>query len=388
MKLAIIGAGKVGTALTKVLCAQESVRSVIVIDQNGTSLQALEDEINDKKLRTFRVGIEKELSISGLIKGHDCLISALPYEFNARIAKLAVKNGINFIDFGANDATLEKQMELNQLAFEKELHIIPNCGVAPGLVNIMALHAFEDFDSVDDIKIRAAGLPVDPHPPLNYQLSFSPSGLISEYLGEALIIKDGKIESVNALDGLEPIELKNNVDLGELEAFYTSGQITTLAHQLEGKVKNLEFKTIRYAGHRNIIKSLFDLGFDSDGLIDIRSSLSYRNLLIRQLLRKLPQGAPDISLIKVKVTGVKDGKNTKRVYEIVERFNDELQISAMMLTTVVPVVVMTQLMAENKLESNFGVHPPELAVPKKEFIDRVIAENINLSITDDVLEMA
>ncbi len=385
MKLAIIGAGTVGAALTKVLCAQDSVTKVVLLDKNGFALNELTNEIKSSKLRTHKVGIEQQLAVSGLIKGFDCLISALPYEYNRRITRLAIKNGINYLDFGANDATFEKQKELHEAAKAKEIFALPNCGLAPGLVNIVAMQAFKVFDKVDSIRMRSAGLPLDPIPPLNYQLSFSPAGLVNEYLGDTFILENGKLTNVKALDGHETVIFKSMPELGELESFYTSGQSATLAKLLEGKVDKLEFKTLRYPGHRNIIKSLFDLGFDSDSLIDIRSSMTYKKLLIRQLLRNLPQSPTDIALTKIKVIGEKDGKQIEKVYEIVEKHNDELNISGLMYSTALPTLVVAELIKQKKLGNNYGVFAPEEVVPGDEFLEGLKSKGLNITITESEL---
>lgn len=386
MKFAIIGAGTVGAALTKILCAKEMVAKVVLIDKNGFALNELAQQIKSPKLRTHKVGIEQELAVAGIIKGFDCIISALPYIHNRRVARLAIKNGINYLDFGANDQVFERQKELHDAAREKELFVLPNCGLAPGMANILAIKAFHEFEQVDSIRIRSAGLPLHPVPPLNYQLSFSPAGLVNEYLGEAYIISNGELTTVNALDGLENVVFKSKEDLGELEAFYTSGQTTTLARMLEGKVNTFEFKTLRYPGHRNIIKSLFDLGFDSDKLIDIRSSVTYRNLLIRQLLRNLPQSESDISLTKIKVSGIKNGKQVEQVFEIVESQNEELQVSGLMLTTAIPTIVVAKLIAEKKMPRNFGVFAPEEVVPGDAFLDGIRSMGLSVTITEHELE--
>ena len=388
MKIAIIGAGTVGAALTRVLCSEPSVSAVSVIDKNGTVLETLQKSIQSSKLRTFRIGVEKEQSLATIIKGLDCLVSALPYDYNRRLTRLAIENEINYIDLGANDATFEKQLTYSDRALESGVVAIPNCGMAPGMINIIALQAYEEFDSVDSINIRATGLPVHPKPPLNYELSFSPTGLVNEYLNNAFIIKEGKVVDVNALDGLENLSFFTKPEMGELEAFYTSSHITSLSRHLEGKVNELDFKTVRYKGHRDIMKALFELGFDSDGIIDIRSNLTYRNLLIRQLNKKLPKAQEDVVLAKIVVNGKINGQNIVRDYEIVHNYLQTHDLSAMMACTAIPVAIVAELINENKLSVSGGVYAPELIIDKAEFMKRLGEKGIEVSVNEHEYESA
>ena len=274
MKIAVLGAGAAGTAITRFLSQEKKVTAIRVLDRNGNALDELESSVNSSKIRVHRVAIDKEMSVTAILKGAQCIISALPFKHNYRVAKIALKAGIPYVDLGGDDDITFKQLSLGEKAREANIFMVPNSGFAPGLVNILAMHGFESFDSVDSIIIRAAGLPKDPIPPLNYHLSFSPVGLVNEYLNKVTVIENGELVEMDALDGYETCKLKSHPDLGPLEAFYTSGSATFIAKELEGKIKTLDFKTLRYLGHRNIIKAFFDLGFNSSQIIDIRTSLT------------------------------------------------------------------------------------------------------------------
>ncbi len=383
MKIAILGAGMVGAALAKLFCSNKNTQSVVVLDSNGTALEELEDTINSPLLKTFKISIERESSIIGLLKGFDCLVSALPYKHNLQLTQLALKMEINYIDLGGRDGMYETQKALHREAEIAERWIIPHCGFAPGMINIMAMHGFEDFDKVDSIRIRAAGLPVNPVPPLNYQLGFSPVGLIEEYIEQPLIIQDGVATYVNALDGYELLSFRARPDLGEFESFYVSSRITTLARDLEGKVGYLDYKTVRYKGHCDIFKSLFQLGFDSKQIIDIRASLTYRDLLIRQIARKLPSGGKDFVIAKVLVEGTRNGQSTLRDYELFHESN-EPGLSAIMAATAIPVVTMAEFITEGKLPGKGGVYTPETIVPKTDFLERLIEKGLDLKVVETV----
>lgn len=381
MKIAILGAGMVGAALAKLFCSNERTQSVVVLDSNGIALEELEESINSPLLKTYKISIERESSIIGILKGFDCLVSALPYKYNLQLTQLALKMEINYIDLGGRDGMFETQKTLHNDAVVAEKWIIPNCGFAPGMINIMAMHGYEDFDTVESIRIRAAGLPVNPVPPLNYQLGFSPVGLVEEYIEKPLIIQDGVATYVNALDGYETLSFRARPDLGEFESFYVSSRITTLARELEGKVNYLDYKTVRYKGHCDIFKSLFQLGFDSKQIIDIRASLTYRELLIRQIARKLPLGGKDFVVGKVLVSGTRNGNSLTRDYELFHESNVP-GVSAIMAATAIPVIAMAEFITEGKLPGKGGVFTPETIVPKAQFLERLVEKGLDLKVVE------
>lgn len=386
MKIAILGAGPVGKALTHLLCKNPTVKAVNVIDQNGNALSELEQHCTDTKLRTYRVNIEQERSLVSLLKGFDCVISALPHQFNLKLTEMAIDIGINYLDFGGHDDVLSEQLKLSDKAQTRERWVIPNCGLAPGLVNILAMHGYETFDNTDSIRIWSTGLPVELLPPLNFQIAFSPAGLVDEYVNPSLIIEDGKLIQVPSLDGYEKIRFDTRPEMGELEAFYSSGNITALAQYLDGKVNLLTYKALRYPGHRDIIKSLMVLGFGSTQIIDIRTNLTYQDLLIRQIRKNLPSGKPDCVLVKVLIEGTLNQEQVSREYELIHNYEDTEGLSAMMACTSIPAVIVSELIAERKLEGIGGVATPEMVVPKEEFLSRLRERGLNLSISEKVME--
>ena len=167
MKIAVVGAGMVGAAIARLLCAEPRVNSVNVIDRNGFALEELSDRLESPKLRTHRVKIEQEMSIVGLLKGTDVLISALPFKQNVKLTGIALSLGAHYVDLGGDDTTYAEELGYQAAAMAAGRWVVPNCGLAPGLTNILAMHGFESFDSVESIRIRAAALPQAPIPPLN-----------------------------------------------------------------------------------------------------------------------------------------------------------------------------------------------------------------------------
>ncbi len=382
MKIAVLGAGAAGTAITRFLNKEKSVTSIRILDRNGNALEELEESINSNKLRVHRVSMDKEMSVAGLLNGVDCIISALPYKHNYKVSKIALKSEIPYVDLGGDDEITQKQLNLSEQAREAGVFMVPNAGFAPGLVNVLAMHGFESFDAVESIIIRAAGLPKEPVPPLNYHLSFSPVGLVNEYLHKVTLIENGELIQMDALDGYETCKLKAHPELGPLEAFYTSGSSTFIAKELVGKVNTLDFKTLRYAGHRDIIKAFFDLGFNSAQIIDIRTGLTYRELFIRQLKKHLPHTKNDIAVAKINLKGTRDGKSMFREYEVYLESEQDAPISAMMTVTSLSAVTTALLLGENRLKGAGGVYTPETILPKEEYIDRMKLSGVNISVSE------
>lgn len=382
MKIAVLGAGAAGTAITRFLNQEKNVTSIRVLDRNGNALEELEESVHSSKLRVHRVAIDKEMSVSGLLTGVECIISALPFKHNYRAATIALKAGIPYVDLGGDDNTTIKQLALAEKAKEANTIMIPNAGFAPGLVNILAMHGFESFEKVDSIIIRAAGLPKNPVPPLNYHLSFSPVGLVNEYLNKASIIENGKSIEIDALDGYETCKLKARPELGTLEAFYTSGSSTFIVRELEGKVNTFDYKTLRYVGHRDIIKAIFELGFNSPQIIDIRSGITYKDLFIRQLKKNLPYTKEDIAVAKINVTGSRSGQKFVREYEVYLESEANPDISAMMTVTSQSAVTTAMMIAEKKITAPGGVYIPENILPREEYIERMKSHGVNITISE------
>jgi len=382
MKIAVLGAGAAGAAITDFLTREESTTAVTVIDRNGGLLQDLQNRVKSRKLRVHRISMEKENAILSLISGYDCIISALPYSQNYKVAALAVRAGINYVDLGGDDFTMSKQFELGKEAKENNVFVVPSAGFAPGMVNILAVHGFQAFDTVDSLTIRAAAIPKYPEPPLRFHRSFSPHGLINEYLNMVPVIENGILTEKSALDGHELFTFASRPELGELEAFYVSGTATVLSKWLEGKVNEFNFKTLRYPGHRDIMKAFFELGFDSEQIIDIRSSLTYKELFVRQLQRYLPQSTDDIALAQIIVRGKRHDTDVTRTYELNLDADPDSEYSAMMTCTAWSAVQTGLLIASGNIDSVGGVFVPEDIVPKKEYLEFMRTHGVSVKISD------
>jgi lysine 6-dehydrogenase len=178
-------------------------------------------------------------------------ISAVPFPLNLGLAKAAVAAGVHFCDLGGNDAVVAKEMALDRAAAKKGVCLVPDCGLAPGMASFLVAWGLQGFTKADRVRIRVGGLPLDPKPPLNYQMVFSMEGLINEYRGFCRTLKNGRLARVRAMTGIESVDFPG---VGRLEAFNTSGGASTMPDTYRGKVGSLDYKTLRFPGHCALMK--------------------------------------------------------------------------------------------------------------------------------------
>jgi lysine 6-dehydrogenase len=264
----------------------------------------------------------------------------------------------------------ENSLTLNEKAVEAGVTIIPDCGLAPGISNILVGHAAEKLDKVWTVHIIVGGLPEKPVPPLGYIITWSPENLIDEYTRKARIVKDGEIVEVEALSGLEEVEFPN---VGMLEAFFTDG-LRTLPYTVKN-VDSMWEKTLRYPGHAKKIGLLRTLGFFDEEQISVDGvSLSPRELttkLFEQKLRK-PE-IRDFVAMKVEVSGIKDDKHVRYVYHLLDRYDESLGITAMARTTAYSASVTGQLLLKKAVKEK-GVVPPERLGLSEKFFSAFLSE--------------
>jgi len=271
------------------------------------------------------------------------------------------------VDLGGNNTVVERQFRLDQKAKDNNVGIVPDCGLAPGMVSIVAPYVMDQLARIDDVKIRIGGLPLTPKTPLKYKIVFSVHGLINEYIEPTVVIEDGKVKTVESMTGLETIEFPH--PFGKLEAFYTSGGVSTMPQTFEKDVINLDYKTIRYPGHASLMKAMIDLGltdkksqFDLDG-----KSMNTRATFEAMLNSLLQYESDDVILIRVEAKGQKEGKEKTLVYQAIEYGDKKKQPVSHDATTAFPASIVLQMLVENKITDR-GVLKQELSVPGFEFM--------------------
>jgi lysine 6-dehydrogenase len=247
------------------------------------------------------------------------------------------------------------------------------------MVSILAMHGASRFDQTDEIHIRVGGLPQDPQPPLGYQLVFSVEGLINEYIEVARVIRDGRITKVESMTEIEQLEFDG---FPPLEAFQTSGGTSTLPDTFLGSVRELDYKTIRYAGHCERFKTMIDLGLcSSDKIIVDSQKITPRKIFGELLQRNLPADGPDYVLVRLDLVGNKDGRPKRLRYDIVDKLDEQTGLSAMMRTTAFPASIIAQMMARGDCLVR-GATPQEKAINPNKFVAELARRGINIKVTE------
>lgn len=376
MKYTVIGAGMMGSAAAFYLSTANPGDEIVIADINVQQARTAAGAIG-QNVSAVRVDVNNMREVVNLISGCGAVISAVSYSVNLQMTRAAIEAGVSMCDLGGNNDVVEKQLTLDAAAREKNVTIVPNCGLAPGLINILAMEGVKEFETLDAIHLRVGGLPQHPRPPLFYQIVFSVEGLINEYVEKATVIQDGELKQIDPMSGLEEIEFPP--PFGTLEAFNTSGGLSRLTHLLAGKVKDLDYKTIRYKGHCEKFKTLLDLGFATSEPMMVGGSVKTNREFFADLLRKkLDYGDKDVVLARATITGRTAATAKTLVYEFVDYYDDTTKMTAMMRATAFPTSIVAHMLA-NGIITHKGVVVPEQCVPGNLMIDELGKRNLNIT---------
>jgi len=380
MNILILGAGRMGRAIAFDCLKQRDVTQVIVADISENQVIESMRGFENPKLHSAIVDVTNLKDVASLMKGNSVVISAVPYMFNVDLARTAIESGCSFCDLGGNTDIVHQELSMNDDAVKKGVTIIPDCGLAPGMANNVTAYIIDEFDTVDSAKIRVGGLPINPVPPLNYMQLFSVHGLLNEYMGDAVIVEDGKIKKVPALSGLESLDIGK--EFKDMEAFFTLGGTSTLPETFGDKVKNLDYKTIRYKGHRDLIRAMFDIGLS--GLEEVKingGSVVPRNLLANLLEKNLPKEGMDVTLVKIEAEGVKSGEKVRVTYELIDHYDTENELTSMMRTTGYSAAIVALMLARNMTKGP-GALPQEKALNLGNFMSELSMRNITFNVNE------
>jgi lysine 6-dehydrogenase len=352
------------------------VTEVRLADINIANLPAFLAPLSGKRLIPTPLDVRDKEATLALMRESDAVMSAIPYYFNGDLAKLAVEAGTNFSDLGGNTEIVLEQRKLDAKAKEKGLSVIPDCGLAPGMVNILAEYGIEQMDEVESVKIYVGGLPQHPEPPLNYQIVYSLEGVLDYYTTLSWVLRDGKRTKVKALSELETVEFPEPV--GKLEAFHTAGGLSTMADRYEGKIPTMEYKTLRYPGHAHIMEAIRELGLLEMNPVEVKGvKVAPRDVFVATAGPRLtkPEGK-DLVALRVIVSGKKGGKPKKVGWELIDYYDAEHGISAMERTTGYSLSITGQLQARGEVKK--GVNTPDECMPARQYIDALAERGIKL----------
>ncbi len=337
----VLGGGKIGGAVAALLHGSGDY-GVTVADRDADNLAHLGSGIGREAM-----DIGDSAALERLLAGQYAVISAAPYHLTTRIAFAAKTAGAHYLDLTEDVASTRA---VRALADRAETAFIPQCGLAPGFISIVAQDMAARFDSLQDVRLRVGALPVYPSNALSYNLTWSTEGLINEYCEPCEAIVHGERRETTALEELESFAL----DGVTYEAFNTSGGLGSLSETLAGRVRNLNYRTIRYPGHATIMKLLLnDLG------------LRHRRDVLKDILEtNIPQTAQDVVVIFVTASGWREGRLTQETYahKVYAGKVRGVPMSAIQATTASSVCAVLDLLATGALRARGMVRQEEIAL--------------------------
>ena len=370
MRMLVLGAGLQGSACAYDLLQNPGVTGVTIADLRPDHLPRFLEAARDERLRPVKLDVSDEQAVRQAMAGHAAVMSAIPYYYNGPMARFAVESGCHFADLGGNTEIVMEQKKLHDEAKSKGVSVIPDCGLAPGMVNILAAEGIRRVDHADTVKIFVGGLPQNPEPPLNYQIVYSLEGALDYYTTRSWIVRDGEPAQVDALSEIEHVEFPEPV--GRLEAFHTAGGISTMPFAYAGRIDSMEYKTLRYPGHADVMRPIRDLGLLSLEPIEVKGQrVVPRDLFIAAVTPQLkkPEGR-DLVALRVEVAGTKGGSPSRTVFQLIDRYDTEHGISAMMRTTGYSLSITGQMQADGRVTET-GVHTPDEAMPFRAYVDEL-----------------
>lgn len=333
-KIAVLGLGKVGSLVATLLSSKYEVEGM--------------DQSTIKEEFPFKISsgdVSKEETIRKLLEDKEAVVSCLPYFLNIKIAEIATDMGVHYFDLTEDVPTLHA---IQKMAKNSKSVLAPQCGLAPGFIGILGAGLYNQFSDVRSVKLRVGALPLHPMGQLGYSFTWSAEGVINEYLNDTEVIHNGERKMLSSLDDVESI----NINGRQYEAFLTSGGLGTMCETLDGKVDTLNYKTMRYPGHRDAMKLLlYDLLLKDD-----------RKLAKNILNNALPLVDDDIVLVYAAVEGVMDGQLRRK--EFSESYRkitlEDKEWRAISWTTACSISTVVDLVSEGKLKKEGFIKQEEI----------------------------
>ncbi|NLR77836.1 saccharopine dehydrogenase family protein [Chitinophaga eiseniae] len=340
-RVMIIGAGKIGETAAFLL-QQSGDYTVTLADSNEGLLQKCTDEGIHKTL----LNVNDASALEQALTDQDMVLSACPFYLNVKIATAAAKANTHYFDLTEDVATTNA---IREIAAKANVSFMPQCGLAPGFISIAAHDIAKQFDTLDAVRLRVGALPQFPTNSLMYNLTWSTDGLINEYCNPCDAIHEGERKEVMPMEGYERFAL----DGVEYEAFNTSGGLGALAEILDNKVYNLDYKTVRYPGHCNLMKILLN-----------ELKLNKKREMLKEIMEdSIPFTPQDVVLVFVSVSGTVNGRSVQRSYsrKIYNQAIAGKDFTAIQLTTAGAACAVIDLHAKGKLPATGFVRQEDVA---------------------------
>ncbi len=343
MRIALLGAGHIGHTIASLL-ADSGDYEVTVVDRSAEALAKL----NIANVKHVLTDTSDAAALRGALRGQQAVINALPYHLATLAATQALAAGCHYFDLTEDVAATRAIKDMAQGAATA---FMPQCGLAPGFIGIVAHHLAQSFDTLQEVKMRVGALPAFPTNSLKYNLTWSVDGLINEYCHPCEAIRDGQNIEVLALEGMEHFSL----DGTEYEAFNTSGGLGTLCETLAGRVRTLDYKSVRYPGHRDLMKLLLEE-------LQLKDDQETLKTIMR---RSIPSTMQDVVLVFVTVSGMRGGALVQEVFarKIFADRSETRPLSAIQITTAAGICAAVDLFREGRLPQQGFIKQEQVALP-------------------------
>lgn len=350
---AILGSGMQGTAAAYDLAKFAESDHIYMGDVSMAQAQSASDRVNRLIGRgvcePHEVNALDAASLAEFLHEVDVVVSCLPYWMHPHVAKVAIETMTDMVDLGGNTDVTMQTLELDAAAKENDVTLVPDTGLAPGLVNNLGLYMVENLDECDSVKLYCGVLPQNPKPPFNYKLTFNMEGLVTEYDFQAVALREGEIVKIDTLDELETLHIDQ---LGEMEAFTTSGGTSTAPYTLQDRVRNYEYKTIRFPGHCALMRIFKDFGFWREDTIKVAGCEVVPKKVFCAVFGPELEKFVDKDLCAVRGVGigVKDGRPTAIQIDIFDREDEVTGFTSMERLTGFSSSIIAQEVAQGKVE--------------------------------------
>ena len=375
MRILVIGAGMMGWAAAFDMARSGRVQSVTLADNDALRLNEAVERVNrlasGNKVKAAHLDAADTGAALELMRGHDGVLSAVPYYFNPGLCKAAIRAGCYFADLGGNNAVVQQEFKRELQAQAAGVAIAPDCGLSPGMASILGGELLRRIGGkADALKIYVGGLPQSPRPPFNYQLVFSVEGLINEYSEPAKILRGGRMISVEPLTEVETFRMDG---FPELEAFHTSGGTSTLPETFQGQVGECFEKTLRYPGHVAMLRALYELELFSTEKRRIEGAMvAPRQVMAALFEEKFKSDEPEVTLLRVEA----HYEEMVASFSMIDYTDKETGMTSMMRTTAWPASVVLQMLVGGEITKRGGIRQ-EIDVPAQLFLSEMERRGIH-----------
>jgi lysine 6-dehydrogenase len=354
----VMGAGKMGIVLASDLIESNAQNEVTLIDISSDHLKQASEIIQSDRLSPFRIDVEDEGQIKTIFEGKDVALCALLHKHSLPMLKAAVQQEVHFVDLVGEHPV--ERLNYDEEAKKKGLCLISGLGVSPGITNICVGRGAHLLDTVDRAMIYVGGNPVHPKPPLKYRIVYAVDSLLDFYERKVPVFKDGKIQELEPLSGIESISFP--APFSEMECFYTDG-LNSLLYTMKGKIKDeLAEKTIRYTGHAEQVKTLKECGLFSQEPIQ----LGDQQVIPRKVLEAVLDSAlrlgeeEDATLLRIIVEGQKSGRPETHIFEMLDQYDSKKGYTSMAKTTSFPASIAAQMIVSGQISQTGSLFPEDI----------------------------